>query len=456
LAPGHLEYLRKTLDRLKRVDRKAIGNLLEALKSLDSDEDQAIKPKQASKKESKKSETFSYPLPRTGLNPRAPAFRERSSRESTDGSQGEPTVLNVTGKQKPTLGYTCQLPPMIVEQKGEAAKCKNEKCGITLSRKQDVCPLCATEQNIYCSASPPPRAPHPLPLQPHRESDSHGQDPTMNICLLPPTIINHEDGEFQEFCRANNFIPLIPVSPDLTIPLTSTENTNSQNVSCIDFKPDPIPMAYMHPFNGMEPTLSLVQTRKIRPCGDPSYVPHSWSGNALQQSHRTTATQDLMYLLEETSEPIEDDHREAKPLAPAWGAQILENFVKRYPMTGRHNPEDAIFAQKENKRFKAQVQQTKCSKFEGKSAEGNRLRRAAEIQQNLEMILFQQREKKTPLVPIHKIKATEIQQNLEIMLYKLKEQKALASFSKRVSQHADGSFSDKSSESGMGASRSSS
>jgi hypothetical protein len=166
------------------------------------------------------------------------------------------------------------------------------------------------------------------------------------------------------------------------------------------------------------------------------------------------ATQDLICLLEETSEPIEDGHREAKALTPVWGAQILENFVKKYPMTGQRKPKDAIFKQKNNQKSDAQVEQTKCPKFEGKSGEGNHSRRAAEVQQKREMLLFQQREKEAPLVPAHKIKATEIQQKLEIMLYKLKEQKALESFSKLVLQRADGRCSDKSSDIELEASRS--
>jgi hypothetical protein len=81
---------------LKKVDRKAIREFLETLKNLDSDEDQATKPTQAFKEEAKEPHTGSNAIPGKELNPRAPAFRERSSGESMEDSQQEPFFLGVT------------------------------------------------------------------------------------------------------------------------------------------------------------------------------------------------------------------------------------------------------------------------------------------------------------------------------------------------------------------------
>ena len=427
---------------LKKVDRKAIREFLETLKNLDSDEDQATKPTQASKEEAKEPHTGSNAIPGKGLNPRAPAFRERSSGESMEDSQQEPFFLGVT-RRRAGIGETQ----------------KNDKRELGPAAKIIQCWFCGYEMALDCPrceasrTSPPPGAPPPPP--PPRTPAFREQDPIwIDTCRLPPTIIDQEVDDFHEFCRANNLIPLVPVSQNPIIPLTPTETKSSLNAPYIAFKPDQIPTTYTLPFYDMELTLPIVQTPKIQALEDASRVRLSRSGNVSKQSYRAMATQDLICLFEETSEPIEDGHREAKALAPAWGAQILENFVKKYPMTGQRKPKDAIFEQKENQKSDAQVEQTKCPKFEGKSGEGNPFKRAAEVQQKLEMLLFQQREKEAPLVPAHKIKATEIQQKLEIMLYKLKEQKALESFSKRILQRANGRCSDKSSDIELKTSRS--
>ncbi|KAH8796702.1 hypothetical protein BGZ57DRAFT_920431 [Hyaloscypha finlandica] len=431
---------------LKNIDRKAIRELLEALKNLDSDEDQATKPSQASKEEAKESHTGSNAVPGKGLNPRAPAFRERSSGDSMEDSQQEPFFLGVTRKRA-RIGETQKNDESELGPAAKIIKCWF--CGYEMTSDALDCPRCEA------SRTPPPGAPPPPPPPPPRTPAFREQDPIwIDTCQLPPTIIDHEVDDFHEFCRTNNFIPLVPVSQIPIIPLTPTEMKSSLNTPYIDFKPDLIPMTYTLPFYGMESTLPIVQPPKIQALEDASRVRLSRSGNVSKQSYRAMATQDIICLLEETSEPIEDGHREAKALAPVWGAQILENFVKKYPMTGQRKPKDAIFKQKENQKSDALVEKTKCANFEGKSGEGNPSRRAAEVQQNLEMLLFQQREKGAPLVPAHKIKATEIQQKLEIMLYKLKEQKALESFSKLVLQRADGRCSDKSSDIELEASRS--
>jgi hypothetical protein len=428
---------------LKKVDRKAIREYLETLKNLDSDEDRATKPSQASKEEAKEPHTGSNAVPGKGLNPRAPAFRERSPGESMEDSQQEPFFLGVTRKRA-RIGETQKNDESELGAAAKIIKCWF--CGHEMTSVALDCPRCEASRT-----PPPPGAPPPPPRTPaFREQDHIWID----TCQLPSTIIDHEVDDFHKFCRTNNFIPLVPVSQIPIIPLTPTEMKSALNTPYIAFKPDPFPMTYTFPFYGMEPTLPTVQTPKIQALEDASRVRLSRSGNVSKQSYRAMATQDLICLLEETSEPIEDGHREAKALAPVWGAQILENFVKKYPMTGQRKPNDAIFKQKENQKPDALVEPTKCPKFEGKSGEGNPSRWAAEVQQKLEMHLFQQREKEAPLIPAHKIKATEIQQKLEIMLYKLKEQKALESFSKLVLQRADGRCSNKSSDIELETSRS--
>jgi hypothetical protein len=400
----NLEIFGKTVSRLKKGDRKAIRKLLEALKNLENDDEQVTKPKQPSRKLPKKSGTVSNTASGKGLNPRAPTFREGSSQKSINDSQPDTAFFDI-GRNRPNRLQNSNDETLSVED--DPKTCKPITCAIHSNR------------GLQISALPK-------------------QGPIwINTFQQPPTIIDQEDDDFQEFCRVNNFIPLIPVNPIPFIPPTSMEPVNPVYTPYLTLEADSCPMIYRLPFDSMEPTLLTVQTRQAQPLETASNEPYMKSGNISKQPNQPTAALDLISLLEETSEPIEDGCREAKALDPVWGAQILENFLKKYPMTGQCKPEDPISNQNENQKPTAKAQQKQRTKFGGKAAGVNSYN-AAEIQQKLEMILLQQKARVAPTVPApaYKIKATQIQQKLEIMLYKQKERKALEGFSKQVLHRA--------------------
>ncbi|KAE9375603.1 hypothetical protein N431DRAFT_437095, partial [Stipitochalara longipes BDJ] len=105
-------------------------------------------------------------------------------------------------------------------------------------------------------------------------------------------------------------------------------------------------------------------------------------------------------------------------------------------MTGQVKSEESTSEQRDGPKAATTVQQKQKpkqnSKSERKASRCKPHNRATEIQQELEMIMLQQRERNATLESAQKAKATEIQQKLEIMLFMLKEQKALEGFSKRV------------------------
>jgi hypothetical protein len=395
----NLEIFRKTVSCLKKGDRKSIRKLLEDLKNLESD-DEVAKPKQTSKKELKESRTVSNTASGNRLNPCAPVFRESSSGKSGDNSQPDSPFFGVRRSRSNQL-----------ENKDETVPAENDPT---------ICsPItCAIRSNPGPQLSAFPK-----------------EGPIwINTFQQPPTIIDKEDDEFQEFCRANNFIPLVPVNPIPIIPISSMEPVNPVHALYLTLKPNSIPIIYTLPFDGIEPTVLTVQTPQVQLLDNVSNEPDTESGNVSKQPNQPTAALDLISLLEETSEPTEDGYREAKALDPVWGAQVLENFLKKYPMTGQRKPEDSISDQNENQKPTAQEQSKQRTKFGG-MAVGVNSHNPAEIQQKLEVILLQQKKVTVPS-PAYKIKATQIQQKLEIMLYKQKERKALEGFARKVLNRA--------------------
>ncbi|KAN0112800.1 hypothetical protein V8E51_005751 [Hyaloscypha variabilis] len=353
----HLEYFRKTLGRLKKVDRKAIRELLRCLKNLDSDEEQTTESKRASKAALKMSSKFSQ--------------HGKVSQVHSKTSNVTSTVSN-TGKG---LNVASTVP-------------KNRKASLRV-------PSTFSNTGIL------------NPLAPAFREFAPKQEPIWINTFQTPTIIEQEDDGFRDFCRANNFIPLVPV------PISSM---NSLTTPYVTFKPDPVFTSAI-PFNDKGPILPIIPGAQIQSLGN----------------NMKTSAHDFISLLEETSEPVEEDaYREAKALDPAWGGQILENFMKKYPLTGRLKSDLSASKHITDSKAAATVQQKPKPKAERKVRKAKPHSRAAEIQQKLEMTMLQQREKNAPLAPAHKVKATEIQQRLEIMLFMLKEQKALESFSKLV------------------------
>ena len=390
----NLDLFKKTLSQLKG-DQRAFVKLLELLKNLESDETHVIKHKESSKKEPNQSSTVSKPAPGNSLNPRAPVFWQSSFQNSIKASQPNKPSLSVRRKRSSCL--------------------ENNKC--KAFTEKEYTKTCNSVPRAFCSGHclPPPA----IARQEHI---------WVNTSQAPAAIVNPKDGDFQEFCRANNFIPLVPVNPIPIIPVSPVDPIHSVHSPYVLLKPDSIPMDYTRSFKSMESELLTAQLPLVQLTEN---VSGALSGNISAQSYQPIAIQDMSSLLEETSEPLEDSCREAKALDPVWGTQILENFVKKYPKTGQREPKASISDQNENNNPAAKVQQSQRPEDEGKVAQVNAYTRAAEIQQKLEMLLLKQRENEVPRIPTHQIKATEIQQKLEIMLYKVKEQKALEGFSRR-------------------------
>jgi hypothetical protein len=399
----NLEVFRMTISQWKKGDRKAIRKFLEALKNLDSDEEPITKPKQALKKEPKQPKSCSNIAPGKGLNPMAPVFREYSPQKAADSCQREMPFFSVRRKRKHSLAGNTEEPTVAKES------VQNSK------------PIARAIRPCHGPSLP----------------ETCKQKPIWANTFQPsPTVVpaDEEEEDFQEFCRANNFIPIVPVNPNTVIHIAPPEST-APFLTPYLMLPDLVSKTYTFPFDDIQPSLTTVRTYLTQPVEKAPSVSIAGLAPITQQSQQSTADQYFNFTLEETSEPIDDEgSREAKALDPVWGAQILENFVKKYPMTGQHKPSIAVSEQNENLKSADNGQyETQRSKVEEKATSVKaRTKRATEIQQKLEMILLQQRESKAPLAPPHKIRATEIQQKLEVMLYKLKEQKALEGFSKRV------------------------
>lgn len=389
-----LDLFRKTLSHLKG-DRRAFVELFELLKNFESDESHVMKHEKSSKREPKQSCTVSKPAPGNSLNPRAPVFWQSSFQECIEASQPDRQFLSVRQKQP---SYLENNKVEALAEKGHTKTCK---------------PVPRATCSGHCR--PPPAIAKQEPIW-------------INTSQTPAATTDEKDGDFQEFCRANNFIPLVPVNPIPIIPVTPVDPVHLIHSPCVPLKPDSIPMAYTLPFEGMESKILTAQLPLVQP---PKNVLGVLSGNIPAQPYHPAAIQDMNSLLEETSEPFEDSYREAKTLDPVWGTQILENFLKKYPKTGQRGPEASMSDQNENNKPTAKFQQSKHLEGENIIAQVDAYTHAAEIQQKLEMLLLKQRENGVPRLPPHKLKATEIQQKLEIMLYKLKEQKALEGFSKR-------------------------
>ncbi len=383
-----LDLFRNTLGHLKS-DRRVFVKLLELLKNLESDESFVIKHEESSKKEPKQSCAGST------LNPQAPVFWQYSFQESIEASQPDKRSLSVKGK-----------PPFYLENNKDEA----------LAMKGYI-KTCDSVPHATCSGHclPPPAIAKQEPIW-------------INTSQTSAAVIDEKDGDFQEFCRANNFIPLVPVKPIPLIPITPVDPIHSTHSPDVALKPDSIPMVYTFPFEDMESKRSTALLPLVQPT---EKVLGVLSGTIPAQSYHPAANQDMDSLLEETFESLEDSYREAKALDPVWGTQILENFLKKYPKTGKRGPEISFSDQDENDKPTTKVQQSQHLEDERKIGQVDAYTRAAEIQLKLEMLLLKQRENGVPRVPPQKLKATEIQQRLEIMLYKLKEQKALEGFSKR-------------------------
>jgi hypothetical protein len=388
-----LDLFRKTLGQLKG-DQMAFVKLLELLKNLESDENH-VKHKESSKKEPNQSCTVSKPATRNSLNPRAPVFWQSSFQKSIDASQPDRQSLSIRRKGSSYL-----------ENNKDEALTEKEYTKTWNSMPRGCC-------SGHCVRPPAIARQEPI---------------WINTSQAPAATVNPKDGDFQEFCRANNFIPLVPVNPIPIIPVTLVDPIHSIQSSYVPLRPDSIPMDYTRSFKSVESDLLTAQLPLVQLTEN---VLGALSGHISAQSYQPIAIQDMSSLLEETSEPLEDSYREAKALDPVWGIQILENFLKKYPMTGQREPKASISDQIENNKPAAKEQQSQRPEDEGKVAQVNAYTHAAELQQKLEMLLLKQRENGIPRIPTHKIKATEIQQKLEIMLYKMKEQKALEGFSKR-------------------------
>ena len=390
----NLDLFRKTLSHLKG-DQRAFVKLLELLKNLESDETHVIKHKESSTKKPNQSSTVSKPATGNSLNPRAPVFWQSSFQKSIDASQPDRQSLSIRRKGSSYL-----------ENNKDEALTEKEYTKTWNSVPRACC-------SGHCV--PPPAIARQEPIW-------------INTSQAPAATVNPKDGEFQEFCRANNFIPLVPVNPIPIIPVTPVDPIHSIHSPYVPLRPDPIPMDYTRSFKSMGSELLTAQLPLVQLTEN---VSGALSGHISAQSYQPIAIQDMSSLLEETSELLEDSCREAKALDPVWGIQILENFVKKYPKTGQRKPKASISDQIENNNPAAKVQQSQRPEDEGKVAQVNAYTHATELQQKLEMLLLKQRENGVPRIPTHKIKATEIQQKLEIMLYKAKEQKALEGFSKR-------------------------
>jgi hypothetical protein len=402
----NLEAFRKTISQWKKGDRKAIKQFLKALKALDSDEESISKSKPSLMKELKQSKILSNSAPGRGLNPLAPAFRDFSSQKATENNMREVSFFNVIRKR-----------PHSVKNSHE----------MSFIAKDSV-----------KTRKPIPRAIRPCPE--HHVQELRKQEPIwINNFQQSPTSVpaeDQEDEDFQKFCRANNFIPIMPVNPNPIIPIAPPEPIIPILAPYLPFLPDPLSNTYTLPF---EDTKLWQSAPLSQPVWEILGVPFTGPAPLTQRFNQQTVEQDFIFTLKETSEPIEDGgSREAKALDPAWGAQILDNFVKKFPMTGQRKRYVPVSEQNENRKSLAKGQHKLRLKVEGKAG-GVKvdIKRATEIQQRLEMILLQQKERRVPLAPAHKIKATEIQQKLEIMLYKLKEQKAWEDFSKTVPKRTE-------------------
>jgi hypothetical protein len=402
----NLEVFRKTVNQWKKGDRKAIRNFLEALRNLDSDEESISNPKQASKKEIRQSKTFSNTSFRKGLNPLAPAFQE-PPQKATDDSQREKPILSVRRKRPHFLSDDKEE---LLIPNNPVQICKPIPRAIRSCHSPRVAEVCK-EEPIW-----------------------------VNTFQSFPTISpDQEDDDFQEFCKANNYIPIAPVNLNPIIPIAPPNPIIPFLAPYHNLELDPASLTYTLPLHDMQLNLPADHTHLAQPAGKVSDTTLTKAAPITQQYYQPIADQDFSFTIEETSELIEDEGwREAKALDPLWGAQILENFMKKYPMTGQPKTAVPVSEQNENRKVAPEGQPKSLPKVEGKaSGVKAHIKRAAEIQQKLEIILLQQRERKAPLAPAHKMCATEIQQKLEIMLYKLKEQKALQGFSKRVPKRVE-------------------
>jgi hypothetical protein len=393
----NLEVFKDTISKLKNGDRKVLRTLLEALKNLESDEEKITKSKQTSKMELKESITPLKISPIKRLNPRAPTFGEITSLKCTNESRRDSPFLSLRRKLR--------------QNQYEETKDKLLVANNSFKPKPTVNPCC-----------------YPL------TQELPKQEPIwINTFQQPTTTLCQEDEEFQAFCRANNFIPLIPFNAIPIVPIVPKEPSIPMLAPYFTLDLDSVSANCTVPFDDKEPNVLTFETPYIESleCG-PSIL-CAKSANIPAHSYQPNPAHDISLLLEETSEPIEEDGREAKALDPSWGAHILENFVKKYPMTGQRMAEDMMLKQIENQKTSMKVQRKHQPKSNIQATAAKIHNHAAEIQQKLEMILLHQKERKAPLVPARKMRAAaEIQQKLEIMLYKLKEQRALEDFSKRV------------------------